>query len=381
MAAACMSSAPTPFRFSVEHADRETAARAGVWQTPHGAVETPAFMPVGTIGSVKGLTPDQLREAGVQMVLANTYHLALRPGPETIADLGGLHRFTGWNGPMLTDSGGFQVFSLAKLTKLDDEMVVFRSHIDGNLLELSPERAIRIQEQLGADCIMCLDECLPHDVSEDRLAQAVDRTTRWAVRCREAHTRSDQVLFGIVQGGTKRGLRELSAAGLLPLDFPGYAVGGLSVGEDPQLMYQTLDFTVPMLPTDRPRYLMGVGRPVDLVEAVLRGIDLFDCVLPTRNGRNATGFTHAGIVRLRNQVHQRDDGPLDSQCSCPVCRQFSRAYIRHLFMVNEMLGPILLSWHNVAYYQQLLAGLRQAIRENRAREFAAVQLAGWGDSL
>jgi queuine tRNA-ribosyltransferase len=273
------------------------------------------------------------------------------------------------------------VFSLAKLTKLDDEMVVFRSHIDGNLLELSPERAIRIQEQLGADCIMCLDECPPHDVSEERLAQAVERTTRWANRCRDAQTRSDQALFGIVQGGTNQELRERSAAGLVPLDFPGYAVGGLSVGEAPELMYQTLDFTVPLLPANRPRYLMGVGRPVDLVEAVLRGIDLFDCVLPTRNGRNATGFTHSGIVRLRNQVHQRDDGPLDSQCSCPVCRQFSRAYIRHLFMVNEMLGPILLSWHNVAYYQQLLAGLRQAIRENRAPEFAAVQLAGWGDSF
>jgi queuine tRNA-ribosyltransferase len=382
MTAASMSApVKAPFQFSVENADRTTAARAGVWLTPHGAVETPAFMPVGTVGSVKGLTPDQLAEAGVQMVLANTYHLALRPGADIVAELGGLHRFTGWNGPMLTDSGGFQVFSLAKLTKVDDEKVVFRSHIDGNLLELSPERAVRIQEQLGADCIMCLDECPPHDVPEERLAEAVERTTRWAIRCRQAQQRSDQALFGIVQGGTNRALRERSAAGLVPLDFPGYAVGGLSVGEAPALMYETLDATVPLLPADRPRYLMGVGRPVDLMEAVLRGIDLFDCVLPTRNGRNATGFTHSGIIRLRNQVHQRDDEPLDRQCSCPVCRRFSRAYIRHLFMVNEMLGPILLSWHNVAYYQQLLAGLRQAIRENRGREFAAVQLAGWGDSL
>jgi len=338
-------------------------------------------MPVGTIGSVKGLTPDQLRQAGVQMVLANTYHLALRPGPEIVAELGGLHRFVGWDGPMLTDSGGFQVFSLAKLTRLDDKQVVFRSHIDGNLLELSPERAIRIQEQLGADCIMCLDECPPHDVAEERLRQAVDRTTRWAVRCREAHQRADQALFGIVQGGTNRSLRERSATALRPLEFPGYAVGGLSVGEAPNLMYETLDWTVPLLPVDRPRYLMGVGRPIDLIEAVLRGIDLFDCVLPTRNGRNATGFSHAGVLRLRNQIYQRDDGPLDPLCACPVCRQFSRAYLRHLFMVNEMLGPILLSWHNLAYYQQLLAGLRQAIHEDRTAEFRAVQLAGWGHNL
>jgi queuine tRNA-ribosyltransferase len=368
------------FRFTLERSDSGTQARVGRWSTPHGTIETPAFMPVGTIGSVKGLTPDQLRNAQVQMVLANTYHLALRPGADVVADLGGLHRFMGWDGPILTDSGGFQVFSLARLSRLDDEQVVFRSHIDGSLLELSPERAIRIQEQLGADCIMCLDECPAHDVPEDRLLEAVDRTTRWAMRCRDAQTQSRQALFGIVQGGTNRRLRERSAEALRPLDFPGYAVGGLSVGEEPSLMYETLDWTVPLLPADRPRYLMGVGRPVDLVEAVLRGIDLFDCVLPTRNGRNATGFTHNGILKLRNQKYQRDGGPLDPQCRCPVCRQFSRAYIRHLFLVNEMLGPILLSWHNVAYYQQLLADLRVAIRENRAAEFRAVQLAGWGSS-
>ncbi len=369
------------FRFTLESTDTGSAARVGRWQTPHGTVETPAFMPVGTIGSVKGITPGQLREANVQMVLANTYHLALRPGPEIVADLGGLHRFTGWNGPMLTDSGGFQVFSLARLTKLDDNQVVFRSHIDGSLLELSPERAVRIQELLGADCIMCLDECPPHDVPEERLREAVDRTTRWAARCREAQKRSDQALFGIVQGGTNRALRERSAEALLPMDFPGYAVGGLSVGESPAQMYETLDWTVPLLLPDRPRYLMGVGRPIDLVEAVLRGIDLFDCVMPTRNGRNAMGFTHDGVLRIRNAAFQRDERPLDERCACPVCRQFSRAYIRHLFLANEMLGPILLSWHNLAYYQQLLADLRQAIRENRAAEFRAVQLAGWGATL
>src|SRR5436190_7082098 len=228
---------------------------------------------------------------------------------------------------------------------------------------------------------MCLDECPPHDVPEERLREAVDRTPRWAVRCQSAQTRSDQALFGIVQGGTNRQLRERSAEGLLPLEFPGYAVGGLSVGEDPQQMYETLDWTVPLLPPDKPRYLMGVGRPVDLVEAVLRGVDLFDCVLPTRNGRNGMGFTSGGIIRLRNQIYQRDDRPLDPHCGCPVCRRFSRGYIRHLFLVNEMLGPTLLSWHNLAYYQRLLADLRQAIRENRALEFRTVQLAGWGNSL
>jgi len=368
---------PSAFAFELLAADGATAARVGRWSTPHGAVETPAFMPVGTIASVKGLTPEQLRDAGVAMVLSNTYHLALRPGAEVVEQLGGLHRFMSWDGPILTDSGGFQVFSLARLARLDDDRVVFRSHLDGSLLELSPARAVRIQEQLGADCIMCLDECPPHDVPLERLREAVDRTTVWAARCRDAHRRGDQALFGILQGGTDRGLRERSAKGLLPLDFPGYAVGGLSVGESPSKMYETLEFTAPMLPADRPRYLMGVGRPIDLIEAVLRGIDLFDCVLPTRNGRNAMAFTRAGPIRLRNRVHQLDERPLDPECVCPVCRRFSRAYIRHLFLANEMLGPILVSWHNVAYYQKLLADLRTAIRERRAAEFRAVQLARW----
>jgi queuine tRNA-ribosyltransferase len=370
-----------PFRFELEQTDASTAGRVGRWHTPHGSVETPAFMPVGTIGSVKGLTPAQLRDAGVEMVLANTYHLALRPGAEIVERLGGLHRFMAWDGPILTDSGGFQVFSLAKLTRLDDEQVVFRSHIDGSLLELSPERAVLIQEQLGADCIMCLDECPPHDAPLERLRLAVDRTTRWAARCRDAQRRGDQALFGIIQGGTNRALREHSAQGLLALEFPGYAVGGLSVGEPPQMMYETLDGVVPLLPADRPRYLMGVGRPVDLVEAALRGIDLFDCVLPTRNGRNAMAFTSGGPLRLRNRVFQLDERPLDPECGCPVCRQFSRAYLRHLFLVNEMLGPILVSWHNLAYYQKLLAELRSAVRERRGAEFRAVQLARWNDTF
>jgi queuine tRNA-ribosyltransferase len=369
------------FQFHLDAIDPATGARVGRWVTPHGTVETPAFMPVGTLATVKGLTPEQLCEAGAQMVLANTYHLALRPGADVVAEMGGLHRFMCWDGPILTDSGGFQVFSLATMRKLDDDKVTFRSHIDGSLLELSPEQAVRIQEQLGADCIMCLDECPPHDAPAEKMRDAVDRTTRWAARCRDAQRRSDQALFGILQGGVHRGMRERSAEGLLPLDFPGYAVGGLSVGEEPASMYDTLEFTVPLLPTDRPRYLMGVGRPIDILEGVLRGIDLFDCVMPTRNGRNATAFTSSGPLKLRNLKHQTDPRPLDAECECPVCQRFSRAYLRHLFLAKEMLGPILVSWHNIAYYQRLLRNLRQAIRQGRASEFRASQLAGWERSV
>ncbi len=366
------------FHFELQHTDPGTGARAGRWHTPHGIVETPAFMPVGTLGTVKGLLPEQLAQAGAQMVLANTYHLALRPGADVVADLGGLHNFMNWKGPILTDSGGFQVFSLAKLSKLTDDHVAFRSHIDGRLLELSPEKAVEIQEQLGADCIMCLDECPPHDVDTDRLKMAVERTRVWAARCRDAQKRDDQALFGIVQGGIDRELREKSAEGLLPLDFPGYAVGGLSVGEDPQDMYRTLDFTTPLLPEQKPRYLMGVGRPVDLVEGILRGIDLFDCVMPTRNGRNAMAFTSFGSVKIRNAKHQRDPEPLDPEGPSEVGRTYSKGYLRHLFMAGEMLGPILLSWHNIAFYQHLVRELRQAIFENRSAEFRATQLVRWG---
>lgn len=363
------------FEFHLDHQDTQTAARLGRWVTPHGVVDTPAFMPVGTQASVKGLTPEQLKRVGVQKVLANTYHLALRPGPELVADLGGLHGFMSWDGPILTDSGGFQVFSLATLRKLNEQQVVFKSHLDGSMFELSPERAMRIQELLGADCIMCLDECPPANVEHAQVLAAVDLTTRWARRCRDSHQRADQALFGIVQGGTFPDLRERSAKALLELDFPGYAVGGLSVGESPAQMYETLDVTVPFLPSDRPRYLMGVGRPEDLLEAVSRGIDLFDCVMPTRNGRNAMAFTSTGKVRLRNEQYKRDESPLDPECECPACTQFTKAYLRHLFAVKEMLGPVLVSWHNIAFYQRLLKGLRAAIRENRAAEYRAEQLA------
>ena len=368
------------FQFQLDAVDAATGARAGQWVTPHGPVPTPAFMPVGTLGTVKGLLPAQLREAGVQMLLGNTYHLALRPGADVVAELGGLHRFMNWDRPILTDSGGFQVFSLAQLTKLDDEQVVFRSHIDGSLFELSPERAVAIQEQLGADCIMCLDECPPSDVDSQRMQAAVDRTTNWAKRCRDAQTRNDQALFGIVQGGTDPAMRERSATGLLPHDFPGYAIGGLSVGEKPPDMYRTLEFTVPMLPGDRPRYLMGVGRPADLVEAVSHGIDLFDCVMPTRNGRNATAFTSTGIVKMRNLRHRQDETPLDADCACPACSDYSRAYLRHLFVAGEMLGPILLSLHNIAFYQRLVRKMREAILAGTFREFRSARLAAWDAS-
>lgn len=357
------------FEFFLDQTDTATLARRGRWVTPHGTVETPAFMPVGTRGTVKGVWPHQLADLGATMILANTYHLAIRPGPEVVRDLGGLHEFMQWPGPILTDSGGFQVFSLASARKLSDDEVVFKSHLDGTLLHLSPEKAVQIQEDLGADCIMCLDECPPADAPLDVIAAAVARTTAWARRCRDAHRRADQALFGIVQGGIDEAMRIRSASELLPIEFPGYAVGGLSVGESPEQMYRTLDFTVPVLPEQKPRYLMGVGRPIDLVEAVLRGIDLFDCVMPTRNGRNATAFTSRGIVKLRNQKHQRDTGPLDPACACPACHGFSRGYLRHLFQSDEMLGPMLLSVHNLAYYQDVMKGLRQAIREGTVPAF------------
>ncbi len=365
------------FAFHLDATDSTTSARAGRWETPHGVVQTPAFMPVGTLATVKGLLPDQIKSTGAEMVLSNTYHLALRPGAEIVRDLGGLHKFMDWDGPILTDSGGFQVFSLAKLRKLDNDKAVFRSHIDGSLLELSPERAIGIQEDLGADCIMCLDECPPADDVREKILAAVDRTTLWAGRCRDAQQRDDQALFGIVQGGISEEMRTRSARGLIPLDFPGYAIGGLSVGEAPPDMYRTLDFTTPQLPEEKPRYLMGVGTPRDILEAVCRGVDLFDCVMPTRNGRNAMAFTSNGPVKLRNAKHRRDESPLDPECDCTACTRYSRAYLRHLFIAKEMLGGILLSLHNIAFYQKLVQNLRIAVNNGTVAQFRANQLARW----
>ncbi len=357
------------------------AARLGRLQTTHGVVDTPIFMPVGTQASVKGLTPAQLQDAGAAMILGNTYHLTLRPGDELIAELGGLHRFMAWPGPILTDSGGYQVFSLAQNLHIDDRAAVFRSHIDGALLELSPERAVAIQENLGSDIAMCLDQCPPSGSSAEQLRAAVRRTILWAERCRAAHRRPDQALFGIVQGGTDLALRAECAAALTALDFPGYALGGFSVGETPEQMAEALAPCAALLPEHKPRYLMGVGRPQDLLAGIAAGIDLFDCVLPTRNGRNAFAFTATGPLRLRNTCHKRDPAPIESGCQCYTCRHFSRAYVHHMFLAEEMLGPTLLSLHNVAFYCRLMAAAREAIREGRFGEFRAVSLARWGETI
>lgn len=368
--------ADASFVFRCLHTDASCAARRGELRTPHGLVDLPAFMPVGTRGTVKGLTVDMVRKTGAQMILGNTYHLALRPGPDVVSHLGGLHRFMGWDGPILTDSGGFQLFSLATQTQVREEGALFRSHIDGSLLELSPERAVQIQETLGADIAMVLDHVIPLPADERLVEDACQRTIRWARRCRDAARRPDQVQFGIVQGGLSAWLRVACAHELLALDFAGYAIGGLSVGESALERNAMLDATCPVLPEDKPRYLMGVGTPADLLEAIGRGVDLFDCVIPTRNGRNAMAFSDTGPVRLRNAMHERDERPLEETCPCPACRH-SRAYLRHLFVCGEMLGPILLTAHNLTYYQRLLAEAREAIVENRFSGFAARKFAGW----
>jgi queuine tRNA-ribosyltransferase len=364
------------FSFEVQATDPNSAARASTFQTPHGPVSMPAFMPVGTQGTVKGLSIESVRASGAQMILANTYHLALRPGEEVVRSLGGLHGFCGWDGPILTDSGGFQIFSLAQNTKITEQQVTFRSHLDGNAFELSPERAVAIQEALGSDVAMVLDHvvALPNDAAAIR--DATERSIRWAARCRAAQTRKDQALFAIVQGGLDPQLRVQCAQRLAAMDFPGYAVGGLSVGETPAEMYRVLDVTVPAMPIDRPRYLMGVGRPQDMLEAIRRGIDLFDCVLPTRNGRNALAFTDAGPLRLRNLQYERDPRPLEPACPCAACRH-SRGYLRHLFMAGEMLGPMLVSLHNLTYYQRLLAAARAAIAAGTFGELADEKLRRW----
>jgi queuine tRNA-ribosyltransferase len=365
------------FRFQLAHVDAHCAARRGTLHTPHGAVELPAFMPVGTQATVKGLTSRYIGATGAQMILGNTYHLALRPGEQTVAQMGGLHRFMGWNGPILTDSGGFQLFSLAKMSKVREEGAVFQSHIDGSRIELTPERAVQIQEALGSDVAMVLDHVIRLPSPRELVEDACQRSVRWAQRCQRAARRSDQTLFAIVQGGLDPELRRQCARQLAELDFSGYAVGGLSVGESPEDMYRILELTCPMLPADKPRYLMGVGRPRDLLEAIGRGIDMFDCVMPTRNGRNALAFTDQGPLRLRNQRHQLDESPLEEGCRCDACRH-SRGYLRHLFMAGEMLGPILLTIHNLTYYQRLVADARAAIEQDRYTEFCRSKILGWG---
>jgi queuine tRNA-ribosyltransferase len=355
--------------FCFEVLARDGCARAGLLRTPHGEVETPIFMPVGTAGAVKAVLHRDLREIGARILLANTYHLMLRPGDALVAGLGGLHGFTGWDGPFLTDSGGYQVFSLAGLRKLDEEGVLFQSHLDGSSHLLSPERSMQIQQNLGADIAMAFDECPPGDAPRDVVAEATARTTRWARRSRAAHRREDQWLFGIVQGGAQLDLREASARELIELDFPGYAVGGLSVGEPKPARDRVLEHVDPILPQAKPRYLMGVGTPEDLIDSVARGIDLFDCVLPTRNARNGQLFTSRGRLSIRNARHRDDPRPPDPDCACPTCRTTSRAYLRHLHQANEMSAATLMSVHNLFFYLDMMRQLRQSIRLCRFEEW------------
>jgi queuine tRNA-ribosyltransferase len=358
--------------FGFELLARDGGARRGRVTTAHGSFETPAFMPVGTVGTVKGLTPEQVAETGAEIILGNTYHLMLRPGAERVARLGGLHRFMNWPGPILTDSGGFQVMSLAELRRITEEGVTFKSHIDGTRHELTPERAVEIQRLLGADITMVLDECTPFPVERDDAEKSMALSMRWAQRCKEAfEVRPGHGLFGIVQGSVFEDLREASAAALTGIGFDGYAVGGLAVGEGQATTLRMLEATLPALPEDRPRYLMGVGKPEDIVAAARRGIDMFDCVLPTRSGRTGQAFTRRAVLNLRNARHQDDPRPLDPDCRCPTCRDYARAYLHHLFKAGEMLGPILLTVHNLSYYQELMAALRKAIEDGGLDNFTA----------
>ena len=352
----------TQHPYTLIHQDPSTSARVGKLHTAQGDVNTPIFMPVGTRGTVKACTPQILSEQiQAEIILANTYHLYLRPGHEIVREAGGLHPFMGWQRPILTDSGGFQVFSLGRLRTITEEGVTFRSTIDGTEHFISPERSIEIQNALGADIIMAFDECpeLPNEYAY--LKDSMEMTLRWAARCKEVHQNSNQLLFGIVQGGMERDLRQASVEGTVSIGFPGYAIGGLSVGEEKDLMYETLAYTAPLLPVEKPRYLMGVGTPEDLVYGVRCGIDMFDCVMPTRNARNGSLFTTTGIVRIRNSKYSRDFSPLDSECTCYTCQNFTRAYLRHLHVENEILGSQLHTLHNLHFYVSLMRGIRRAI--------------------
>ena len=363
---------------SWQHEGQDGAARAGVLHTAHGTVPTPVFMPVGTAGTVKAMTADAVRATGARMVLGNTYHLMLRPGAERIARLGGLHRFMDWHGPILTDSGGFQVMSLSGLRKMDADGVTFQSHVDGSRHRLTPERSVEIQHLLGADVTMCFDECTPFPATHEQAATSMRLSMRWAARSREAFVaRPGHGLFGIVQGSVFPDLRAESVAALTDIGFEGYAVGGLAVGEGQEAMFTTLECTTPLLPADKPRYLMGVGTPSDLIGAVRRGIDMFDCVMPTRSGRTGRAYTRGGVINIRNARHAEDNRPLDPGCACPACRNHSRAYLHHLFKANEMLGPMLLTWHNIQYYQDLMAELRAGILAGDLAGTAARIEAGW----
>jgi queuine tRNA-ribosyltransferase len=368
-------------KFELLNKDTGTAARAGRLSLSHGAVETPAFMPVGTAGAVKAMSFADLEELGAEIILMNSYHLYLRPGHELVKELGGLHGFTGWRKPILTDSGGFQVYSLGDIRKISDEGVEFKSYLDGSLHIITPERAIGIQEALGADIIMAFDECAPHPSSFEYTENSVELTYRWAQRCVSARSRSDLALFGIVQGGTFPELRKRSAAQITGIGFDGYAIGGLSVGEGKELMYEMIGLTCPHLPQDHPRYLMGVGKPEDIIEAVALGIDMFDCVMPTRNARNGTLFTSRGTVSIKNAKYRNDPSPIDEKCRCHTCANYSRAYLRHIFMSRELLSYRLNTIHNLHYYLAFMKDIRLAIREGRFAEFRRAFLAGGEENI
>ena len=360
----------TPYAFTLHATDG--AARTGTITTPHGVIRTPAFMPVGTAATVKGMLPDSVAATGADILLGNTYHLMLRPGAERVARLGGLHRFMNWNRPILTDSGGFQVMSLAGLRKLTEDGVTFASHIDGSKHKLTPERSMEIQALLGSDIVMAFDECPALPASDEAVAASMRLSMRWAQRSRDAFgDRPGHALFGIMQGGVTRDLREESAAALRGIGFDGYAIGGLAVGEGQAAMFGVLDYAAGLLPEDRPRYLMGVGKPDDIVGAVVRGVDMMDCVLPSRSGRTGQAWTRRGQINLRNARHAEDPRPLDEACTCPACRGYSRAYLHHVVKAGEMIAGMLLTWHNLHYYQELLAGLRSAIAAGTLAMFVA----------
>lgn len=357
------------FEYRLLKTDRGSGARLGELDTPHGKIETPIFMPVGTQATVKAMTPEELKELGAQIILSNTYHLYLRPGHDLVQKAGGLHSFMHWDRPILTDSGGFQVFSLSDLRDITEEGVTFSSHIDGSRHFISPERATEIQMALGADIIMAFDECPPYPAEYDYVKKSLERTARWLERCKSAHSRKDQALFGIVQGGVFKDLREESVKQTTAIDLPGYAIGGLSVGEPKDIMYDVLGHTAPLLPTNKPRYLMGVGAPEDLVEGVLRGVDMFDCVLPTRIARNGSVLTQFGQMTIRNATYEEDFTPIDPHCNCYVCRNYSRAYIRHLIKRDEILGLRLTTYHNLYFLAELMQKIRIAIKEDKFLEF------------
>ncbi len=357
------------FKFELLKECSRTGARAGIFHTPHGSIETPIFMPVGTQATVKTMTPEELKEAGAQIILSNTYHLYLRPGHDLVKKAGGLHKFMNWDKPILTDSGGFQVFSLGDLRTISDEGVLFSSHLDGSKHLFTPEKVMEIENALGADIIMAFDECSPHPASYEEAKKAKERTTAWAKRCKESHKNDQQALFGIVQGNMYRDLREESAREITDLDFPGYGIGGLSVGEPAELMYEVLDYTLPLMPVNKPRYLMGVGAADNIVEGIKRGVDMFDCVLPTRIARNGTVMTSFGKLVVKNAAYKEDFSPMDPECDCYACKNYSRAYIRHLFQAKEILGLRLTSIHNIHYLMNLTKNIRKSILEDRYPEF------------